>query len=189
MNQRLKVYLNSTNFHYLHLSDGGVSDNLGVRLYLDNVAMAKADPQLVSQAAVGRIKKVVFILSNTFVQHETSWDKGASSPHAIPILAAADARTMERYSEDTVLWLKEMLNDFKNQQKLTGEVEIYFIELDFKKFANPALAEYFLSLPTSFNLFNHVVDELKKAAKDLLKENHDFNALIKDLGATYAPKP
>jgi NTE family protein len=142
LNERLKVYLNSTNFHYLHLSDRGVSDNLGGRLYLDNVATAKADPELISQAAVGRVKKVVFILSNAFVQHESSWDKSTSSPHAIPILAAADARTMERYSEDTVLWLQEMLNEFKNQQKLKGEVEIYFIELDFKEFANPVLAEY-----------------------------------------------
>jgi hypothetical protein len=45
------------------------------------------------------------------------------------------------------------------------------------------VANYFLSLPTSFFLKPDVVDELKAAAHTLLHQNSEFKKLLMDLGA------
>ena len=44
--------------------------------------------------------------------------------------------------------------------------------------------EHFLSLPTSFNLPDETVDELREAAHVLLYNNEEFKRLMTDLGAS-----
>lgn len=189
----LNRFLNATNYPYLHLSDGGVSDNLGLRSYLDTISLLEANPEMLERDSLKRVRKVVFISVNAFVHKEEVWDRKAKTPGAIPVAVAADSRTMERYSEDTLLWFRALIEGFRTRQELHGKVDFYSIELDFTKFKDREKALRFLSLPTTFKLKDEVVDELKQAAHTLLYQNEDFQKLATDLGAdhpgTYVAHP
>ena len=63
-------------------------------------------------------------------------------------------------------------------------MDFYSIDLSFDQFRDQSEAAYFLSLPTTFFLKSHVVDDLKAAAHTLLYQNPDFKRLMTDLGAS-----
>lgn len=187
---KLRKFFNSTNTPYLHLSDGGVSDNLGLRSYLDAIGTLEANPELMQQhEGLNKTRKVIFISVNAFVHHEKGWDKKAKTPGSIPVAGAADARTMERYSEDTLMWFEAMIERLRKLDALKDQVEFYTIELDFTKFKKDNITDYFLSLPTTFKLSDKVVDELEEAAHTLLHENVQFQKLATDLGIDLPKKP
>ncbi len=184
----LSTFLNATNYPYLHMVDGGVSDNLGLRAYLDVISLLESNPELAGPTWPEKVRKVIFISVNATVHHERGWDQTAKTPGSIRVALAADARTMEHYSADTLAWLQSEIKNLRNRPDLKNKVSFYAIDLGFKQFSRPSEAEYFLSLPTTFSLSDQVVDELRVAAHTLLYQNPDFKKLMTDLGAAPADR-
>ena len=176
----MRTFLNRTNYPYLHCVDGGISDNLGLRIYLDAISHIELTPSLLDP----RVRKVVFISINAMVHREKGWDRSARTPNSIPVVLAADARMVEHYSTDTLVWFHEAVNKLRRRSDLQGKVEFYAIDLNFRQLADPAEAALFLNLPTAFDLNPDVVDKLRAAARTLLLQNPDFQKLKHDLGAT-----
>lgn len=183
--QRFKAYRDEPH-PYIHLVDGGVSDNLGLRLYMDTISVLKANPALLEKApGLKKIKKVVLIAVNSFVHHDKGWDDSPKNIGSMSVAVASSARTMERYSEDTLLSFLELIQNYKRQQHLEGELELYTIAVDFTKVKDPGQIKYLLSLPTSFFLKSDVVDELKQTSRTVLYQNADYQRLMHDLGAKH----
>jgi NTE family protein len=142
------------------------------------------NPELLHQGSLAKVRKVIFICVNARVRDEKSWDRKAKTPRAIPVAVAADAVTMEHYSSDTLAWLGAAIDKLRNYPDLKNKVDFYSIDLSFDQFSEPSQAAYFLNLPTTFFLKDHVVDELKTAAHTLLYQHPDFKKLMTDLGAS-----
>ena len=179
----LKLFLNSTNYPYLHLVDGGVADNLGLRFYLELLSYLSSNPELLHQAPLDKVRKVIFICVNAYVRDEKSWDHRAKTPGSIPAAVAADGVTMQHYSTDTLAWLAAAIDKLRSYPDLKNKVDFYAIDLSFDQFSDQSKAAYFLNLPTTFFLKSHVVDDLKAAAHTLLYQNPDFKKLMTDLDA------
>ena len=185
----LKLFLDSTNYPYLHLVDGGVSDNLGLRVYLELLSYLALNPELLHQGSLAKVRKVVFLCVNAYVRDEKTWDRKARTPGSIPVAVAADAVTMRHYSSDTLAWLEAAIDKLRQHPELKNKVDFYSIDLSFDQFKEQSQAAYFLSLPTSFFLEDHVVDELKAAARNLLYQHPGFQKLMTDLGASSTNRP
>ena len=185
----LKLFLNSTNYPYLHLVDGGVSDNLGLRFYLELLSYLGSNPELLHQGPFERVRKVIFICVNAQVKDEKDWDHKAKTPGSIPVAIAADAVTMRLYSADTLAWLAAAIEKLRSDPALKSKVDFYSIDLSFDQFRDQSEAAYFLSLPTTFFLKSHVIGDLKAAAHTLLYQNPDFKRLMTDLGASSTSRP
>ena len=185
---RMKSYLNTNNCPYIHLSDGGVVDNLGLRIYMDVASILDSSPELRAKTdEISKIRKVVLIVVNSAVKRDKGWGKSEKPPRNIPVAVAASTRMMERYSEDTILGFNELVRGFEERQGLKDKVEFYSIDLDFLKVREPGQIEFLLTLPTSFVLKSDVVDNLKKTARTLLYENEEFKRLVTDLNAGSLP--
>lgn len=182
---RFKAYRNEPH-PYIHLVDGGVSDNLGLRLYMDAISVLKAN-QFLMEKAPGLLKarKVVLIAVNSFVHHDKGWDESPKNIGTVSVAVASSARTMERYSEDTLLSFLELIQNYKQQHHLEDKMELYTIAVDFTKVKDPGKIKYLLNLPTSFFLKSSVVTELKETARTVLYQNDDFQRLMHDLGAEH----
>ncbi len=188
--QRMRAYLNTNNIPYIHLSDGGVVDNLGLRIYMDTASILDSSPELRAKSAeILKIRKVVLIIVNSAVKRDTGWGESEKPPRNIPAAVAASTRMMERYTEDTILGFHNLLRSFQEHQGLQGKVDFYPIELDFMKVKEPGQLQFLLTLPTSFVLESDVVDELKQTAQTLLYENDEFERLRLDLGAEHPVVP
>lgn len=180
----LGFFLNNTNYPYLHLVDGGVADNLGLRDYLDAIALVEANPELARQEFAKKVRTVIIISADAAVHHEDYWDRTTQTPGSIPVTMAASARIMEHYTADTLTWFHSAIDGLRQRPELANRVSFYAINLSFKQFSEPSEAEYFLSLPTSFFLKGQVVDQLKVAARTLLYQNPEFQKLLTALGAS-----
>jgi NTE family protein len=185
----LKLFLNSTNYPYLHLVDGGVSDNLGLRVYLELLSYLGLNPELMHQGSLEKVRKVIFISVNAYVRDEKSWDRKAKTPGSIPVAIAADAVTMRNYSTDTLAWLAAAIEKLRSYPDLKNKVDFYAIDLSFDQLRDRSEVAYFLSLPTTFFLKSRVVDDLKSAAHTLLYQNPNFKRLMTDLGASPTSLP
>jgi NTE family protein len=185
----LKLFLNSTNYPYLHLVDGGVSDNLGLRVYLELLSYLGLNPELMHEGSLEKVRKVIFLCVNAYVRDDKSWDRTAKTPGSIPVVIAADAVTLHHYSTDTLAWLAAAIEKLRSNPDLKSKVEFYSIDLSFDQFREQSEAAYFLSLPTTFFLKSHVVDDIKAAAHTLLYQNPDFKKLMTDLGASSTSPP
>jgi NTE family protein len=185
----MSLYNDSTNSPFIHLVDGSASDNLGLRCYLDVSSILQANPALLARLGKkGTIKKVVLISVNSFVHPETGWDRQEAPPSSKKVAAAAGYRTMERYSEDTLVDTRRLIRDLKLRLEEKEEIQLYQIELDFMKVKDPSRMRKLLSLPTTFSLHRDVVRELEETARTLLYANKDFLRLVDDLDATYPEK-
>jgi NTE family protein len=168
------------------LSDGGVVDNLGLRIYMDSAAVMDVSPEIRQKSDMfPKIRKVVLIVVNSAVKRDKGWGTSKKPPKPIPVAVAASARMMERYTEDTILGFHDLVRRFEERQDLQGKVDFYSIELDFMKVKEPGQLQFLLTLPTSFVLEKDAVDELKLTARTLLYDNEDFKKLMKDLSAKH----
>ena len=62
-----------------------------------------------------------------------------------------------------------------------NEVKSYFIEVGFKQVAQPQLKLFLNKIPTSFSLTQEQVETLIKSARELLREDPEFQQLLTEL--------
>ncbi len=185
----LRDFACGTNHPYLHLVDGGVADNLGLRVYEEGLSYLQLTPELLKAGPLKNLRKVVFVCVNAHVQNEKHWDRSAKTPGSLAVAIVADGVTMEHYSNDSLSLLRLGIERAKNFPELKDKVEFYSIDLSFDQIRETSEAEYLLSLPTSFCLRDEAVKKLKQAAHTLLYQHPEFKRLMTDLKAHPAAAP
>lgn len=77
-------FLDSNKKKYVHLLDGGIADNLGLRAIMDRIALRKGNfPKSIEGTPVEHLKnmnKFVFIIVNAQTEPESIWDRRGSTP-------------------------------------------------------------------------------------------------------------
>jgi NTE family protein len=180
--RELRSYLDSTNRPFIHLVDGGVSDNLGLRAVLDAMLALQANPAYAERFDLGRVKKLVVLSAYAYSAPEKDWDRRESPPGSLITGAAAASHTLDRFSFET---LELIRSEFERLQRIQGEdsgVKLYPVFVNFTNFTNPEERNFFLNIPTSFFLPNNDVDRIRDAGHRLLRQNHVYRELLTDLG-------
>jgi NTE family protein len=187
----LKGLLDSTNKPFVHVVDGGVSDNLGIRAVIDNLHAMRQQPELLGGISPRNVRTVVCISVNAFAKQPKEWDKRERPPGSLTAAAASAGITMDRYSIDTLMLAREEFQILQRELSPNGDgnVKFYPIHLSFTQFREPKQKNFFLGMPTSFFLPATAVKELENAGRQLLDESETFQRLLKDLGATRKNAP
>jgi NTE family protein len=166
---------------YLHLVDGGVSDNLGLRPLLDIMHVIEGNRNLVADLKVGDVKRVVVVSANAQASPDKDWDRDPWPPGSVTVAAAAAAHALDRYSLETIEVFRSEFVRWQRALGGTGDIELYPIMLNFSKFQDPQQRHFFLNLPTSFFLPTADVDALRQAGRELLNADPHFQRLLKEL--------
>lgn len=186
--REMRSYLDSTNRPFIHLVDGGVSDNLGLRAVLDAMLALQANPGYAEQHNLSKVKRLVVISAYAYSSPEKDWDRRATPPNSLVTGTAAASHTLDRFSFETLELIK---TEFERLQRMEGErsgVKLYPIFVNFTNFTDPEERKFFLNLPTSFFLPNQDVDRIRKAGHQLLRSNRVYRQLLGDLGIQLAPE-
>lgn len=91
---------------YLHLSDGGLSDNIGLRGPLNALTRTHAVWPLLRAQNERKIKRILFVVVDAKPRAVTKLDRSPRPPGFISVLNAAATNPMENYSTDTVELLR-----------------------------------------------------------------------------------
>lgn len=186
--RELRSYLDATNRPYVHVVDGGVSDNLGLRAFLDGMHAMQAQPEMLGGMQPEKVKRVVVISANAYSFPDRTWDKRERPPGSLAVGAAAANHTLDRYSFETLELVKEQFENWQRELKGRSEIRLYPIMINFTNFRDLAERRFFLNLPTSFVLPPTDVDKLKEAGHRLLRQNRAYRELLADLGIALAPE-
>jgi NTE family protein len=185
----MATYLDVTNHPYVHLVDGGVSDNLGIRAVLDGIYAIEANPESRPRANLERVERVAIVVVNAYSKPDTGWAKRAEGPGSLELAIAGATVPMDRYSYETVELLKEQVEQWRARQRehkgklLSNQSEIRFypVIVSFADLTNANERAYFLNQPTSFYLPDQAVDRLKEVGGRLLRQSATFKDFLKDL--------
>lgn len=182
--RELRSYLDSTNRPYIHLVDGGVSDNLGLRAVLDATLALQADPTITRNFDLSKVRRLVVLSAYAYSSPERDWDRHAAPPSSLVTGAAAASHTLDRFSFETLELIKSEFERLQEAEGGTGRVKLYPIFVNFTNFTDPDERKFFLNLPTSFFLPNDDIDRIRLAGHRLLRQNQAYQHLLRDLGVT-----
>jgi len=191
----IEPYLNSKKKPYLHLLDGGVSDNIGLRAILDRIIFRGNYWKSIKGTHHENVHKVVFLVVNAETQPDSFWDRVENPPAFAAMLESYSSIAIERYNIETLALLKESLKGWaeivrsgrcpggaiSEEPGSCGDIDFYVIEVKFDALKDEKERSYFKRLPTSFKLSGDEVDKLRDAAHRILMESREFQRLLHDL--------
>jgi NTE family protein len=191
----LSVYFDSEKKRYIHLVDGGVSDNLGLRAILDRIIGRGSIWETIKGTFMEKAQKVVFIVVNAETEPDRKWDRIEKIPPFGAMASSYSSIGIERYNEETLALLEESVKSWANEIKTQrckggavssepgscGDINFYVVEVKFDALRDEEERMYFKRLPTSFKLDPEQVDKLRDVAHRILDESEEFKRLLRDL--------
>lgn len=182
-----RSYLDGKARPFLHLLDGGLTDNTGLRGMLDRVAAHRAPHGLIETMGLGRFSRAVLIIVNAETTPDLSLDRSENVPKAAEVFRAIKDIPINRYSFETIELFKASLEGWARQLEApsggrNGEpFDVYLVEVNFDAIQDPAEREAFRMIPTSFTLPEETVDRLRALGPRLLEESSEYQRLLRDL--------
>ena len=196
------AFADGANRPFLHLVDGGVADNLGMRGVLDALEMFQALHSLGRPTPLDSARRIVVIVVNSESAPPTNWDKSEVAPGSLATMVKAAGTPIDQNSFELVEQLKDTAAGWRTMRKIRDsaaianntdpavaealrvpDAEIYAIDVSFAALADKAEFEYLNAQPTSFVLPPEAVDRLRAAAGKIILASPEFNRLLKDLDA------
>ena len=187
---------------YIHLTDGGVSDNLGVLPVIQFIDGVLPDDNLQSAVDDGTIKKIAIITVDARRAGKVTWDQDRDVVGLFNVLNVVSSAPLSNYSEAEIAFLRTYLSNLNTLRDIRTKAvalagpdvvdekipelrvphcQYYFVEVGFNRVRDEAEREYLNDIPTSFKLQREQVDRLRSSAGTILDADPTFQALMRDL--------
>ena len=204
--REMQDFQNSKDRPYIHLVDGGVADNLGVRPVLETLEELGVSTAFRDEVGFGGIRRIVLIVVNARSAPKTDWDRSETPPGIAVQLLQASSVPIDRYSFETIETMKDRQEIFSWRRelliaraRLAGATEaqaeasvplsrlsLHTLDVSFDNLPDPKEKAYLMNLPTSFVLPAEDVDRLREAAGQLLRHSQDFQSFLREFGGAPA---
>jgi len=167
---------------YIHLFDGGLSENLGLTEVLRAFEILKVDPDETVLQVLRRARKVVVIIVNALRFPEVDWDRSPAPPDTGTLTDQMWSIPVDRISFDMVEQVREKLAAWQAEAPTGGPARRgYVAQVTFDSLKDPAERLYFKRMKTRLTLPKEQVERLREVAGRLLREAPAFQRLLVDL--------
>lgn len=205
--QRAKELLSYLDVHkrpYIHLLDGGLSDNMALRGVLEGSAVAGGLDQALKNAGIKKIKKLVFIAVNAETSPDVREYRSDHIPSLSRVFNALVDIPINRYSSDTLLIMRlgvEKWQETLRARKLASaprglsqgkpqevgdsvfgeDADMYFIDVSLGAVADAEEQQSLMKIPTTLYLTDEQIERLLSAATKLIHRDPEYQRLMRDL--------
>ncbi len=168
---------------FIHLLDGGIADNLGLRFAIELTSAAGGIDRLIEKVGIRPPEQFMLIVVNAETDPNPKIDLSSAAPSFAALMNSVSGSQIRRYNLETLILAEDSVSQLGRLVTLdTGApVEARLIEVSFDALPREDDRKYFKLLPTSFVLGNETVDRLRAAGRQLLRENPSFQELIAQL--------
>lgn len=193
------MYADDNALPYLHLMDGGLADNIGLRAI--ETAYRRSSGFIRKLINEGEIEKFVIIVVNAGTQAEDAISKKESPPGFGVVFEKTATIAMDNFSKESVEEIKELSKARKQTQRTLAScqkkldacpnvpplprfakaIDPYVIEIKFEALRDPVRRQRFLNLPTNFSLPKEDIEALIGVGPELLDGSSDYQAFIRGL--------
>jgi NTE family protein len=193
---------------YLHLVDGGVSDNVSMRSVLDALQIFQALHEVGVPTPFDNVGRVIIFIVNSLSSPPTNWDESANPPGTVEVLLKSAGTPIDAFSYEAIELLRDTGQQWQTARLVRDSAamaankdpavaaalrvpnaDIYAIDVSFPALKDKAELEYLNQLPTSFVLSPEAVDRLRGAAATIIMDSPEFKRLLKDVGARVVAEP
>ncbi|MEO8714201.1 MAG: patatin-like phospholipase family protein, partial [Acetobacteraceae bacterium] len=201
--KQLQGYDDSVSRPYVHLVDGGVSDNVGLRGAMDLLQAYLALRLIGEPTPWDHVPSIVVFVVNSQPDPRTDWDKSENAPGILTTMLQSAGVPIDHNSEETVEQLKDIAANWKLLRQIRNSpafaakkdptlnaltnapnIDLHVIDVSFRALKDKAEAGYLENLPTSFALPAQAVDRLRAAAGKVLDDSPEFQRLLKETDGT-----
>jgi NTE family protein len=187
-----RSYLDAKARPYIHLVDGGLVDNLGLRSLLDRSQADGGLRSVVGPMTHTPIEKLVIIAVNAERAPSENIDTHDEVPDVSQVMDALLFGTGGRATQETLELLRDTAETWRQElRKRSADgkdpfapgAKIYVINVNLSDAPELAERRMLLQIPTAFSLPVDDVTRLVAAGGRVLRSSPEYQALLKDLGA------
>ena len=179
----LSLYQNSKERPFIHLVDGGLTDNLGLSSLTD-IYDVMGQEKIYRKALESGLKRIVVINVNAQNEVTSEIDQSADVPGVTDVVNTIINVPIDRNTQITLRRFREFAEQWnKNMRKIPApdRVELYFVSLSLKDLPESLLRKEVLNISTSFYLPASDINKLKRAAQILLENSTEYRTMLKSL--------
>lgn len=175
---------------WIHLIDGGVSDNLGLRGPLESGLVRGGLAPLLKRLGVKGVRKVVFLVVSAEVLPDLKIDRSGEAPGTREMAASVVDAFMNNNSFETMTWLRSSLREWRDEAReqakagnspYAGDPDFHLIEVHLRDIKDRAERDKMMAVPTTFRLAPQQVKSLITAGRELLGDAPEFKRLLDGL--------
>jgi NTE family protein len=197
--EKYSQYLDREEHPYLHLYDGGLTDNLGVRPLLNRLSFAGDAWQLVKAQGQQNVKRILLVVVNAQVETKVAYARLANPVPLLDAILGASSIPLNELTMDSLAATGLALSRGREQivagrcaERLAlgadagdcAELEEYFVIVDLDQVPDEQKRKRLQALPTSFKLKRGEVDELREAAQNILMQSTTFQKFQRAIAAS-----
>ena len=190
-------YLNASARPYIHLVDGGLSDNLGVRRLLDRAMASGAMGATFNEVQIqpGSIKRLVLIVVNAGRDAAHRVDESDRVPGPLAVFDALLFGTGNHATEETQGFLSDVAKRWQDDLRegrrdrfagFASDAEIFLITVNLRDARADRGVNPLLQVPTAFTIRDAEVTQLIDAGRQVLRASAQYRALRRSLGLSDA---
>ena len=191
---KARTYLDAKQKPFIHLLDGGVSDNLGLRGPLEIIIGHGGIREYLENIGLQGTRRIAFIIVNAQGNISSEWGLLDKIPGLGAILGASSSVMLYSYNYETIELLRGYIEEWSAEENDLDEgrlpTDFYVVEVAFDAIEDDKERRYFAAIPTSLTLRREAVDNLREVASRILFGSKPFRELVRDLGGELSsPQP
>ena len=181
--KQLSTYLDPEAKPFIHLLDGGIADNLGIREPMELVALRGGATKRFKDMGLERLRRVAVVIVNAETKKTREWSFLGKIPGIGDILGASSSVQISSYNFETIELLHRYAEEWsKDLGKRGSPFDFYIIQVGFEALPDMEERRYFQNIPTTLSLPDDTVDRLREVAGRILYASDPFQKLVRDLG-------
>ena len=187
---------------YIHLTDGGVADNIGLREPLTAITGINNSWSVLQRINLKQVDKLVVIVVNAATNPETQRDKTPKVPGLLDTVMTVATIPLDNYSFETLELLRTTVDDFNEEMRLVSgckelaagkgpqceldipmphHVEFFPVEVAFEYIEIGPRSKLVQEPSDQFELPRETVDKLREVGRQILREDPQFKKLMEEL--------
>ncbi|MEE9342299.1 MAG: patatin-like phospholipase family protein [Gammaproteobacteria bacterium] len=186
---KIDSYTDRTKRPYIHLIDGGIADNLGLRTIMERVLLYGGAEQALEAFNMRKLRKILIVSVNAEVAPNIDINLSEEPPTTFFTVDAATTTQLNLYNRETVRrfyqnvdrWRDEISYARCGRQWCTEDVDFHFVNVSLAEINDRKEREHLQQLPTTFNLSDDDVNRLVDAADSLLEQSEEFQRFLGDM--------
>lgn len=184
-------YRDSRQRPHLHLVDGGLADNLGVRGLIDHTIASGSLHESFEQLPPGSVHKIVLVVVNSERALADRIDQTDKVPGTFHVLDAMVFGAGSRWSEETTELVKDTARRATEELRalrgrgdspFAADAEIYVVNIRLRDLHDEERRDSLLLVPTAFEILPSHSRDLQAAGRELLRASAEFRRLRRSLG-------
>lgn len=180
----LSSYARKDERKFIHLVDGGITDNLGLLAFQESIDVAGGARAFLDHVGGEAAPRLAVISVNASTNSGAAIDASSFSPTLEQTVnAVADIQlhrsnnaTLELFGRSMKRWAAELSTPEQ-------PVAPYFVQIELQAVTEPVQRALLQTIPTTLSLDSLQVDSLITAGRQLLRENPEFLRFLRDLAS------